>query len=239
MKRTLIILLLVLTGCCLSSCNKGEGEGGRGTVEGTVYIINHPDDTYTLDTDTMVAAKTDVFIIYGDDNYFGDDVETDQNGHYRFKYLKPGNYTILAYSVYPNGRREAVTQTVTVKGGATVTVPDIYVHQGKALGTSIIKGTVMAYFIDKNGNIISTGPAYEHRVYLQRAEDCYFMDDTRVGLDGTFAFQKVEPGNYIVFTTTTSTDGNEIPGIVQKYVTVENAGEIVTIADNFVVYIKP
>lgn len=239
MKRTLILLFIAILTCCFISCNKNEGEGGRATIEGTVYVINHPDDNYTLETDTMAAAKTDVFIIYGNDNYIGDDVETDQNGHYRFKYLKPGTYTILAYTVYPNGRKEAVTQTVTIKGGATVTVPDIYVHQGKALGTSIIKGTVMAYYIDKNGNIVGTGPAYEHRVYLQRANEPYFFDDVRVGLNGTFAFQKVEPGEYIVFTTSCSTDGNEIPGIVQKAVTVENANEIVTIEEIFHVYIKP
>ena len=239
MRRSLILLFFAILACCFISCNKTEGEGGRATIEGTVYVINHPDDNYTLETDTMAAVKTDVFIIYGDDNYIGDDVETDQNGHYRFKYLKPGTYTILAYTVYPNGRKEAVTQTVTVKGGATVTVPDIYVHQGKALGTSIIKGTVMAYYIDKDGDIIGTGPAYEHRVYLQRANEPYFIDDVRVGLDGVFAFQKVEPGDYIVFTTSSSTDGNEIPGIIQKNVTVENADEIVTIEEVFHVYIKP
>lgn len=238
MKRSLILLLVAITSCCFFSCNKA-GEGGRATIEGTIYAINHPDDNYTLETDTMPAVKTDVFIIYGDDNYFGDDVETDQNGHYRFKYLKPGTYTILAYTVYPSGRKEAVTQTVTVKGGATVTVPDIYIHQGKALGTSIIKGKVIAFYINKDGDIIGTGPAYEHRMYLQRANEPYFIDDTRVGMDGIFAFQKVEPGEYIVFTTTSSTDGNEIPSIVQKNVNVENAGEIVTIEESFIVYIKP
>ncbi|MBO4655900.1 MAG: hypothetical protein J5644_10180 [Bacteroidales bacterium] len=239
MKRTLILLLTVVFACCLFSCNKGEGEGGSATIEGKVYAINHPDDNYTLETDTMAAVKTDVFIIYGDDTYFGDDVETDQNGHYRFKYLKPGNYTILAYSTYPNGRKEAVTQTVTVKRGITTTVPDIYIHQGKALGTSIIKGKVIAFYINKDGDIIGTGPAYEHRMYLQRANEPYFIDDTRVGIDGIFAFQKVEPGEYIVFTTSSSTDGNEIPGIVQKTVSIENAGEIVTIEESFIVYIKP
>ena len=114
-----------------------------------------------------------------------------------------------------------------------------FVHQGKAFGTSIIRGTVLALFIDKDGDVVGQGPAYEHRVYLQRANEPYFIDDARVGLDGVFAFQKVEPGDYIVFTTTSSTDGNEIPSIVQKNVTVDNSGEIVTIPENFVVYIKP
>lgn len=60
-----------------------------------------------------------------------------------------------------------------------------------------------------------------------------------MGLDGTFAFQKVEPGDYIVFTTSASTDGNEIPGIVQKNVSVSSAGEIVEVDETFYVYIKP
>lgn len=238
MKKIALYLLPVLLFLSFFSCKKA-GDGGRSTIEGTVYTVNHPDDNYTLATDTMASVKTDVFIIYGDDTYFGDDVETDQNGHYRFKYLKAGTYTIFAYTVYPSGRKEAVTQTVTIKGGETVTVPDIYIHQGKALGTSIIQGTTTAIYINKDGDIIGMGPAYEHRMYLQRVNESYFIDDTRVGMYGVFAFQKVEPGEYIVFTTSSSTDGNEIPGIVQKHIIVGNADEIVTIEESFLVYIKP
>ena len=76
----------------MPSCNKGEGMGGTGTVQGFVKLVHHPDDDYTLTPDTVNAAKTDVFIVYGDENFFGDDIETGADGGYRFEYLRPGNY---------------------------------------------------------------------------------------------------------------------------------------------------
>ena len=88
MNKTIKLLMtLVAALLLLPSCNKGPGEGGTGTVQGFVKLVHHPDDDFTLTPDTMSAAKTDVFIIYGDDAYFSDDVETGSDGMYRFEYL--------------------------------------------------------------------------------------------------------------------------------------------------------
>ena len=59
MKRILVGLLSLLV---LTSCNLHEGEGGTGTVRGYVKLVQHPDDDYQLATDTVNAAKTDVFM---------------------------------------------------------------------------------------------------------------------------------------------------------------------------------
>ena len=83
-KSIKFLLTLVALMGLLSSCNKGPGEGGTGTVQGYVKLVHHPDNDYTLTPDTIVAAKTDVFIIYGDEAYFGNDVETGPNGMYQF-----------------------------------------------------------------------------------------------------------------------------------------------------------
>ena len=97
MKRTITFIMTFFAVAMLFvSCNKGPGEGGTGTVRGYVKLVHHPDDDYTLTPDTMMAAKTDVFIIYGDEAYFGNDVETDANGMYQFEYLLPGNYTVFS-----------------------------------------------------------------------------------------------------------------------------------------------
>ena len=49
MKKTLkLLLLLVAVALLLPSCNKGEGVGGTGTVQGFVKLVHHPDDDYTL-----------------------------------------------------------------------------------------------------------------------------------------------------------------------------------------------
>ena len=211
----------------LTACNKTPGEGGRGTVQGYVKLVQHPDDLQ-LATDTIASPKTDVFIVYGDDAYFGDDAETGSDGFYRFEYLTSGEYTIYAYSTLASGDKVAESQTVTLKGGSVVDVPTIYIHNGKAYGTSIIKGRVMAAYYD-DGSYEGEGFAYEKRVYIRKAGDDTHFDDVRVGADGWYAFQKIQPGDYEVYTFTE--DNNELLTPVIQEVTVTEAGQIIELPD--------
>ena len=230
-------LILALLSILAVACNTGEGPGGTGAIEGTVYKVLHPDDNYNLETDTVLAAKEDVFLVYGTQQFYGDDAETDHTGFYQFKYLRPGTYTVYAYSTLASGERTAVSQTVEVQRGKTTTVPDIYIHDGKAYGTSMVKGRVWAYYIDKNGNVISQGWAYGQRMYIQRQGEDYPGDDVRVGMDGVFAFQKLSPGDYTVFTF--SEDEDEIPSVVSKTVSVPETDQIYWITDTIRVNVKP
>ena len=234
-------ILLILLGTALTalavSCNRGEGPGGTGAIEGTVYKVLHPDDNYNLETDTVLAAKEDVFLVYGTQSFYGDDDETDHTGFYRFDYLRPGTYTVYAYSTLANGERTAVSQTVEVQRGKTTTAPDIYIHEGKAYGTSIVKGHVWAYYIDKNGNVISQGWAYGQRMYIQRQGEDFPCDDVRAGMDGVFAFQKLSPGDYTVFTF--SEDEDEIPSVVSKTVSVSETDQIYWLTDTMRVNVRP
>lgn len=228
-------LILAVTALLLSACNKGPGEGGTGTVQGFVKLVHHPDDDYTLTPDTMVAAKTDVFIIYGDEAYFGDDAETNANGMYRFEYLRPGNYTVFAYSTLPSGEKVAVSETVELQRGAIANVPTLYIHDGKAYGTSVVKGRVHAAYYH-NGSYRGEGWACEHRVYIRRVGDDIPFDDTRVGPDGYFAFQKLQPGEYEVYTVTQ--DFNEVPDFVFQTIMVEEAGQVYELLEQFEVIIN-
>ena len=216
--------LLCLYAMVLASCNKSEGEGGTGTVQGYIKQINHPDDNYSLPADTIVAAKTDVFIVYGNSDFYGDDVETDEKGFYKFKYLTKGDYTVFAYSTLPDGTKVPVTASVSIGKGETGNVPTIYIHSGKAYGTSIVKGKVYGMYFH-NSTYRGQGWAYEHRVYIRNAGDAYHFDDVRVSLDGVFAFQKLQPGDYEVFTFTQ--DENEVLSPMVQTLTVEDAGEII------------
>ena len=235
-KILLILLGMVLTVLAVS-CNRGEGPGGTGAIEGTVYKVLHPDDNYNLETDTVLAAKEDVFLVYGTQSFYGDDEETDHTGFYRFDYLRPGTYTVYAYSTLASGERTAVSQTVEVQRGKTTTAPDIYIHEGKAYGTSIVKGHVWAYYIDKNGNVISQGWAYGQRMYIQRQGEDFPCDDVRAGMDGVFAFQKLSPGDYTVFTF--SEDEDEIPSVVSKTVSVSETDQIYWLTDTMRVNVRP
>lgn len=208
----------------LVSCNKDEGVGGSATVQGKVYKVIHADDDYDLSADTVVAAKQDVFIVYGDEGFVGDDVETGSDGGYQFRYLTAGDYTIYAYSELASGEKVAVEQTVSVGRGATVEVPDIYIHTGKANGTSMVRGWLWCTWFDKNANTVRTGAALGERVYIQRAEEDYYFDDTRVGLGGVFYFQKLQPGRYVVYALGQLTD--ETPYCVSDTVEVDATGQI-------------
>lgn len=208
-----LCLLFIAFGLLLSSfssCNNEAGEGGTGTVQGYVKLVHHPDDNYQLDVDTIVAAKTDVFIVYGNEEFNGDDVETDSKGFYRFEYLTPGEYTVYSYSTLPSGERVPVAETVTLQRGGVSQVPTLYIHDGKAYGTSIITGKIWGMYFH-NESYRGEGWAYEHRVYLRKLGETYHQDDVRVGLDGSFAFQKVHPGTYEVFTFTQNVDEVPLP----------------------------
>ena len=234
-KRINFILALFAVALLFTSCNKGPGEGGIGTVQGYVKLVHHPDDDYTLTPDTMVAAKTDVFIIYGDEAYFGDDLETNAEGLYQFEYLLPGSYTVFAYSTLPSGEKVAVSETVELARGAVVNVPTLYIHDGKAYGTSVLKGRVHAAYYH-NGSYRGEGWAYEHRVYIRRLGEDIPFDDTRVGPDGYFAFQKLQPGEYEVFTVTQ--DFNEVPDFVFQTITVEESGMVYELPEQFEIIIN-
>ena len=236
MKKTFHLLLtLLVMALLLPSCNKGPGEGGTGTVQGFVKLVHHPDDDYTLTPDTMAAAKTDVFIIYGNEAFFGDDVETNAEGMYQFEYLRPGEYTVFAYSTLPSGEKVAVSETVELQRGAVAKVPMLYIHDGKAYGTSVVKGRVHATYYH-NGSYRGEGWAYEHRVYIRRVGEDIPFDDTRVGPDGYFAFQKLQPGEYEVYTVTQ--DFNEVPDFVFQSIAVEEAGQIYEIPEQYEIIIN-
>lgn len=222
--RIRLIVLLCMGLLLMVSCNKNEGEGGTGTIQGYVKLINHPDDDYTLPADTMDAAKTDVFIVYGNSDFYGDDVETDDKGFYKFKYLTKGSYTVFSYSTLPSGEKVPVTASVSIGTGETANVPTIYIHQGKAYGTSIVKGKVYALYYH-NDTYRGQGWAYEHRVYIRNLGDAYHFDDVRVGLDGVFAFQKLQPGDYEIFTFTEN--AQEIPTPLIDTLSIEEPGEII------------
>ena len=219
MRRIITFLLgIALLSLPFVSCNSHEGEGGTGTLQGYVRLVHHPDDDYQLHADTLVAAKTDVFIQYGDDAFYGDDAETDPDGFYQFRFLTPGDYTVFAYSTLNTGERVAVKQRVNLEKGKTVEAPVLYIHDGKAYGTSIVKGKVWAMYFH-NSEYRGEDWAYEHRVYLRKLGESYHIDDVRVGLDGVFAFQKVLPGTYEVITYTQ--DAQEVPSPLIDTITVE------------------
>lgn len=92
---TIRIPLLILL--MLSSCLKEPGTGGTSVISGKVYAYDYNAEMTSLRTE-YYAPDEDVFIIYGNDSVFSDRTRTSYEGTYRFEYLRPGTYTIYAYS---------------------------------------------------------------------------------------------------------------------------------------------
>jgi len=231
------ISLLGLVSIFLFSCIDEEGEGGKSVVQGYVYTVYHPDDIYTFETDTFPAAKEDVYIIYGNQPVYGDKMETGYDGFYRFKYLTKGNYKVYAYSNYSDSQKEAVIDSVSVSSNETKDVANIYIHKGKSLDKSYIKGTVLQIYYDKGSSISGFEPAYDTRVYIRVKGATYHFDEVRTSIDGVFMFQNLDAGDYEVFVYTQEVSTEILSPVIQS-VTVDQKGIVKTIETPFYIVVN-
>ncbi len=115
MRFSLIVLALLTT--LLFSCKKEEGEGGRATIKGKVYVLDY--NNSNVYQDEYYGPQMDVYIIYGGgDDIYDDNMETHYDGSFEFKYLRKGTYTIYAYSKDTTGTEPsgvfAVRETVQI-----------------------------------------------------------------------------------------------------------------------------
>lgn len=218
------------------SCRNEEGEGGSSTVQGYVYKIIHSDNNYSLQTDTVPAAKEDIFIIYGDDNFYGDDLKADGAGFYKFNYLTEGNYKVFAYNSMNNGAKEAVSVSVNVGKHKTTQADTLYIHTGDAYGTSIVKGSIKVNYY-KKGDLVPNGssiPGIGQRVFICNSGEEIPFKDVRAGIDGIFGFEKLKPGKYDIFVITQDRD-TEVESVIKQTIEVTKANTIYTLPLTFTV----
>lgn len=123
MLRTFLFSFAVLLAFGFSSCSNGPGQGGQASIQGKVYATNY-NSTCTIVNGEFYAPDEDVYIIYGDDPSYGDRVKTAPDGTFWFRYLRPGKYTIYAYSkdcTAPSGKEaKSISVEITEKKQAVV-----------------------------------------------------------------------------------------------------------------------
>ena len=109
------ILNLIFFGIVLisiiSSCKKDPGEGGNSAISGKVYIREYNKSFTTLVAE-YYAPDEDIYIIYGDGTSSDDHLKTGPNGDFIFRYLRPGKYTLYAYSADSAGTSASGTVPV-------------------------------------------------------------------------------------------------------------------------------
>ena len=104
--KVLILCIIAFSIITIDSCKKSEGEGGKATITGKIwikkYMVNNTGTGTIVYSGEYAGAYEDVYIIYGDDATYGERIETNGNGVYEFKYLRLGSYKIYAYSSGPS-----------------------------------------------------------------------------------------------------------------------------------------
>jgi len=125
------MMLMVLVGSqLLLSCKKEAGEGGSSSMFGKVLVRQY-NASFTILQEEYYAQDEDVYIIYGDDITFGDRTRTCYDGTYEFKYLRPGTYTIYAYSkdstFQTNSMIPVIREMTISKNHEVVEVPEIII----------------------------------------------------------------------------------------------------------------
>jgi len=231
------IFCLIITGLFLIaslSCNKDEGVGGTATIRGRVLINDYNDD-FSILLSEHSAAEEDVYIIYGDDKTFGDQVETNYDGTFEFDYLLPGDYSVFIYS--EDSSSNLLYDTAIIKN-VTISRKDDVVDIGTFVkinvlnyddGNSSISGRI--YVINYDPSTVctlypqsDTTLAQEQEVYIVYGNHEFYDDRIRTHYDGTFKFSSLIKGIYKVYAYSKDITGaaEMIPVIRQVEITQEN-----------------
>ncbi|RFC53395.1 hypothetical protein [Brumimicrobium aurantiacum] len=124
-KQPFILTLLLLV---FFACEKTEGEGGRSSIIGKLYMN---DQTGSTQGEYYLPDER-VYIIYGEkDSIYDDDVRSNFDGSFEFKNLREGYYTIYAYSEdisEPSGLKPVFVST-TIDKNETVDIGTIMLEK--------------------------------------------------------------------------------------------------------------
>lgn len=130
--KGLLQLSLAVSLVFLHSCKKEEGDGGKASIQGSIKVKKYNASGVVI-LGEYPGAYEEIFVIYGDDVSYGEKVEANPEGKYEFKYLRPGNYKVYAYSKDslgdPSASKFAIIKEVKItKKKETVDAGEIVVY---------------------------------------------------------------------------------------------------------------
>ena len=130
-KLTRLSFLFLFIFMLFVSCSKEAGDGGNSSITGSI-IVHDYNSSYTVLNGIYDGADEEVHIIYGDDLSYSDRIRTNYNGVYEFKFLRPGDYTIYAYSedstlTLPSGKYAVIRQVKITSNHQTVKADDMII----------------------------------------------------------------------------------------------------------------
>ncbi|MDF1574721.1 MAG: hypothetical protein P1P86_05965 [Bacteroidales bacterium] len=200
-----LAIVIVLPGF---SCQKSPGEGGTGSIGGTLTEQFYNED-YSLLIYEKPAVDEEVYIVYGTREELGDRVRTNHLGQFRFNYLYPGSYLVFFISgdstSVPDMDMEKLYEVELERGeelnmGRLNKLSTLDYDEGNAK----IKGVVKVIdYVDQSywPNLVveKTYFATEQEVYLTYNRHSFYDDRIRTQAGGVFEFGGLIPGDYLVF----------------------------------------
>ncbi len=209
------------------SCQQEAGYGGNATIHGRVKI-HHYNSDYSILKDSSFASDENVYIIFGNNASNGDDLNTNYDGSFTFSGLKPGNYTVFAYSEDPNqssGFAPVMKSIQITKDNEQIDLGEIIIKDNNATGHSKIRGRVVA----DDGNNRYFAP--DERVYIIYDNGFTYFTSLRTNYDGSFEFNELPKGTYTIYAYS---NDNSVPSgqtIVSRNVLIDSSYQTILVPD--------
>ena len=132
MNRNFKIIIYLLMSFIIS-CKKEAGEGGSSSISGKVYVKNY-NANFTKLNKEYYSSNESVYIIYGNELSYGNNIKTSYDGVYEFKFLRKGNYKLFTYSKDSSLKSASGTIAVIAKieikdNNEIVKVPDLVIFK--------------------------------------------------------------------------------------------------------------
>jgi len=190
------------------------------------------------------AADKDVFIVFGDDDFVGDDMKTDYNGQFKFGYLREGSYKIYYYSddtLSAYGENTKLLVSVDLGKKETVDLGEMTMLNSIDFneGNSTIKGRV--YLINylnssvyPNMQVKDTTFAQEENIYIRYGNHQFYDDRIDTQYDGTFLFQGLIKGKYEVYLYSEDISGGTQDIVIKRNVEITKESEIIDMGDIYI-----
>lgn len=223
-----------------SSCEKTEGRGGTGSISGTLMEYFYNDDYSSLIMQ-KVAVDEEIFILYGEEGSVGDRVVTGASGEFRFRYLYPGTYYI-----YHRTRDSTEILDMNVEKMYEVKLDkgedkDLGELQKLSTldydeGAAKIRGVVIEKVFDEDSrwpNLVVDyiDFAYEKEVYLTYGNHSYYDDRIRTQHDGSFEFNNLIPGKYLIFLYSDDVTRETDKVVIKREVTITEMDQVVDLGE--------
>lgn len=129
MHTSLKILFITILALSIIGCRKEAGEGGNSSITGKVKTMEYSNSGWLVGEYYTPEAR--VYIMYGNNTIYDDDMRTHFDGSYQFDFLYPGSYTVYAYSQCDTctSGTEVVMETVEITDkNQVVEVSDLIVN---------------------------------------------------------------------------------------------------------------